>query len=334
MKKRNLIITTLLVVVATTVAFVSCKKESQNALLNNTESAKTFTVPQIDDMNAYLKGFKQKMKESQNAKDAEYLSLEEAAWHLSSVANYDYANANVEYGDLRFDTINTHLTVTNNAVLLYDLYTAYAALSSAIDNYMQSNTLDNANIRFVNVTVSDSGEVTVVLTVTFDWGHTWYYEDVFDAMLHCLDYFSDDSTYYAGGSGARELQRVLNLIESHQLFHLYSGRVYYTLSREVTFNYDENIDPYGSPSFLNSRLFASSTALDPVINDFMCQYLDSYLGLGFDNILPTEVIAEWVVNYGLGYNYTYTQHQISFHRLIVRYATPHYLDPSDPGINN
>lgn len=334
MKNKRFIIATLLVVVATTVAIVSCKKEDQEALQSVSQPVKTFTVPQIDDMNAYLKGFKQKMKESQNAKEAEYLSLEEAAWHLSSVANYDYANANVEYGDLRFDTINTHLTVTNNAVLLHDLNTAYAALSSAINSYIQSNTLDNANIRFVNVTVSDSGEVTAVLTVTFDWGHTWYYEDVFDAMLHCLDYFSDDSTYYASGLGASELQRVLNLIESHQLFHLYSRRVYYTLSREVTFNYDENIDPYGSPSFLNSRLFASSTALDPDITDFMCLYLDSYLGLGFDNILPTEVIADWKVTYGLGYNYTYTQQQISFHKLIVRYAIPHYLDPSDPGINN
>ena len=103
MKKRNLIITTLLVVVAATVAFVSCKKENQDALLNNTESVMTFTVPQIDDMNAYLKGFKQRMRAT---KDGETLTLDEAAWHLSCLANFDFCRINVEYDDFQFDTID------------------------------------------------------------------------------------------------------------------------------------------------------------------------------------------------------------------------------------
>jgi len=330
MKKRNLFITALLVVAATTVAMVSCKKDNQDVLLNNTQSVKAFTPPVVDDMNAYLKNFKQKMKESKNAKDAECLSLEEAAWHLSSVANYDFANANVEYADIRFDTLYTQINITDDAVLLSDINTAYTTLSSAISNYIQDNTLDNANIRFVDVNVLENGEVITILTVTFNWGHTWHYQDYYDAMIHCLDYFSDDSTYYASGLGRSELERILNLIESHSIY-ANSGRVYYTLSREVSFNYDENIDPYGSPSFLNSRLFASSTAIDPVIDDFMCLYLDSYLGLGFGNILSTEVIAEWIVIYDKGYNYTYTQRQISFHKLIVKYAIPHTIDPSSPG---
>lgn len=52
-KKRNLIIATLLVVVAALVAFVSCKKESQDTLLNNNQPVKAFTVPQVDDMNSF-----------------------------------------------------------------------------------------------------------------------------------------------------------------------------------------------------------------------------------------------------------------------------------------
>lgn len=107
MKKKVIFIATFLVIVATAVAVVSCKKETTNALQygNSQSTTKTFKVPEVDDMNAYLKGFKQKMQESLYAKDDEMFSLEEAAWHLSSVANYDFANANVEYTDLRFDTL-------------------------------------------------------------------------------------------------------------------------------------------------------------------------------------------------------------------------------------
>jgi curli biogenesis system outer membrane secretion channel CsgG len=63
MKTKRFFITTLLVVAAASVAVVSCKKETLNTLSNNTsQSVKTFTVPQVDDMNAYLKDFKQKMQ--------------------------------------------------------------------------------------------------------------------------------------------------------------------------------------------------------------------------------------------------------------------------------
>lgn len=65
MKKSNFIMATLLVAVAASVAFVSCKKESQDTLLNNNQPVKAFTVPQVDDMNAYLKEFKQKMMANQ-----------------------------------------------------------------------------------------------------------------------------------------------------------------------------------------------------------------------------------------------------------------------------
>lgn len=57
MKNNKIIFAALMVVVATAVAFVSCKKENQDAMLNTTQPVKTFTVPQIDDMNAYLKEF-------------------------------------------------------------------------------------------------------------------------------------------------------------------------------------------------------------------------------------------------------------------------------------
>ena len=326
MKKSNLFITALLVVAATTVAMVSCKKDNQEVLLNNTQSVKAFTPPVVDDMNAYLKNFKQKMKESKNAKDAECLSLEEAAWHLSSVANYDFANANVEYADIRFDTLYTQINITDDAVLFRDLNTVYASLSSAIDSYVQSITLENANIRFIDVTISEAGEVTAVLATTFDWGHTWYYDDLYDARLHCYEFFTESYGYYANGFGRSELERALNLVENH--LPSAADRVYYTTTRTIDFTYPNYIDPYDSPSYLHSRLFASSTYPNPDLTDNMCYYFDSYLGLGYDSIQNDECIIQWLVSYDTE---TQPHYYISFHKLRVRYGIANNIEPEQPG---
>lgn len=333
MKNKKYFFAIVMMALATfiTVAAVSCKKGTPNEQsITNEESLKAFDPSHITDMNAYLKSFKQRMEKS---KDGEMLTLEEAAWHLSSMANYDFANVNVEYADIRFDTLYGKLILTNEEVLLSDLNATYSTLANAISNHMQGINLENPNVRYVDVSISETGDVTMVLAITFEWGHTWYFEDVWWAMYYCYDYFYSNTIYYASGLGRSELERILNLIESHTITPpgQMGSRVYYTFSREVEFKYDENIDPYGSPSFLNSRLFASSETLDPDIVDYMCQYLDSYLGLGYDNKLSTEAIAEWEVEYGTGYNYPHTQHQVSFHTLTVTYAIPHIMEPSNPG---
>lgn len=332
MKKSGFFLAILAMVVTAivSIAVVSCKKENQDASLNNPQLAKTFTAPQIDDMNAYLKDFKQRM---QTSKDGETLTLEEAAWHLSSLANYDFANVTDEYASIRFDTLYINVTLTDGAVFIGDLNAGYTLLSNAIAHYLQSIDFENANIRYIDVAISETGSVTAILSVTFEWEHTWYYEDVFDARYHCYEYFSCDSVYRASGLGRSELERILNLIESHSILSVGQnhGRVYYTQSREIDYLYSENIDPYGSPSFLNSRLLASTIAEDPIIDlENMCYYLDSYLGLGYDGKLDTEVVAKWIVEYGLGHHPS-TQLWVGHHTLTVIYAIPHVIGPENPG---
>ena len=102
MKKRNLTLAILAMVVATlvSVAIVSCKKEDTAVPTGQRAAKAAFTPPQVDDMNAYLKAFKQKMQSAAKGDD-EALSLDEAAWHLSSVANYDFGHVNVEFDDVR-----------------------------------------------------------------------------------------------------------------------------------------------------------------------------------------------------------------------------------------
>ena len=86
MKKKNILcVATLIVVAIVSITVVSCKKESLASLQKQDNPTKEFFNPQeIEDMNAYLKDFKQKMIES---KADESLGIDEAAWHLSSLFN-------------------------------------------------------------------------------------------------------------------------------------------------------------------------------------------------------------------------------------------------------
>ena len=87
-RKATFSIAALLVAAFVSVTVVSCKKESLASLQKQDNPTKEFFNPQeIEDMNAYLKDFKQKMIES---KADESLGIDEAAWHLSSLFNYDF----------------------------------------------------------------------------------------------------------------------------------------------------------------------------------------------------------------------------------------------------
>ena len=137
MKTKRFFIAALLGVAATSVAVVSCKKETQNVLSsNNPQSVKTFTAPQIDDMNAYLKGFKQKMQST--AKGDEALEMEDARWHLESVMNYSFGDAGHNTSDIQCDTFYYSLHAFGSKVTLSQLNEAY------------NNFAEDVSIAFVN----------------------------------------------------------------------------------------------------------------------------------------------------------------------------------------
>ena len=291
MKKKKFFIATLLVAAAVSVTVVSCKKETPNALHNNnSQSVKTFAVPQVDDMNAYLKDFKHKMQ-NVTRDGNETLSLEEAAWHLSSVANYDFANANVEFTDLRRDTLHFQVNVTNGRIALTDLNGAYARMASGIDNFYQNLNLQEKHFRFIGTTISESGEIIVELVTTYIiFDHTWYFPFTFYVDTICEYYFSEDSVYTWNTNAANELERIANLLESRDYMmpgETPSSRMYYVYTTDVNFDFHNYIDPYGSPFIADSRIYAvyDDTNATPEISiDEMCYCLDSYLGLPFEYI--------------------------------------------------
>ena len=289
--KKFSILSIFVMVAAIAVAVVSCKKDTPNAMLNNQPQAfKTFYPEGVDDMNAYLKEFKQKMQ-TVTRDNEETLSLEEAAWHLSSVANYDFANVNVEFTDIVYDTLYYQVNVTNGQVALNDLNALYTSVANDIDAFYQSLNLENKHLRFIGASVSNSGEVIVTLITSYIWlDHTWHFQDGLIAAIACDTLFSEDSVYVWNALGASELERVINLLEGREYVMPNSGfigRAYYVYYTNVPFDFRYNIDPYGSPFVNNSRIYAKDgdSYANPVITwEEMCYCLDSYIGLPFEYI--------------------------------------------------
>ncbi len=315
MKTKRFFIATLLVVAATSVAVVSCKKETQNVLSSNTpQSVKAFSPPQVDDMNAYLKDFKHKMQ-NVTRDENETLSLEEAAWHLSSVANYDFGNAKTDFDDILLDSLYSTVTVTDGSVLLCDLAVTYENISIDIDKFYQSLMLENKHFRFIGAKISENGTVTISLFVTYNSmsrymeDTLWHFPDLDYADSICDVYFSDNVNYKWNALGETELQRALNCYESYDWVYptpyLNQNRRYYIFTRYADFIFcpQHYTDPFGSPNSWNSRLFAVPG--NPEYNipkSEMCYYFDSYLGLGYQYIVEhpngdNEYPVQWVVTH-------------------------------------
>ena len=334
-KKFNLAIIMMVVAAIISVAVVSCKKEDNRSLAGQVTPKPAFTPPQVDDMNVYLESFKEKMLASTKGND-ETLSLDEAAWHLSSLANYDFGRVNVEFDNLRFDTLYAQINVTNEMIQMSDLAQAYEDVTTKIDKFYQSLMLDNKHFRFIDVSINETGEVTISLITTFICGSKYlsdtcyYYGDEWLALEDCVQYFDEYYDYPVQNLGTTELKRVLNLIDSHPPTSSHS--VYFTTSSSKTFYFYDYIDPYGSPSLDDSRLFASASYFH--YNDIkhnLCYYLDSYLGLGYQYLPMDKIIISWDITLVTGpVSNERELHDIQRHELKVKYGEIN-LHGSEPG---
>ena len=134
-------------------------------------------------------------------------------------------------------------------------------------------------------------------------------------------------------TGTSELKHVLNLIVSHQN-NVFNSNIYYTLTSTRDFYYRDYIDPFGSPCYLNSRLYASKTFYDD-LKPYMCYLLDSYLGLGHEYLPEDEYILSWNVRYVHG-EPPFSGENLSkdYQRLLVDYGTQHVLIEPEPGGND
>ena len=304
--KKTYFFAIALMATAIAVAVVSCKKETASTLLNNQpQTSKTFYPEGVDDMNAYLKDFKQKMQ-TVTRDNEETLSLEEAAWYLSSVANYDFGHVNVEFTDLYYDTLFYHVNISNGQVELSDLNAVYERAANDIDNLYQNLNLENKHIRFVGSSITEDGEIIISLIFSHTvFDHLWYFTDPFYYDTICYYYFSEDSLYIWNQLGASELERVINSIEGRNYMmpgEEPNNRMFLVYVRDTIFDFRTSIDTYPTSFINNSRIFAifnDSFATPALSMEELCYCLDSYLGLPFEHEpnypLVTERPVHWIV---------------------------------------
>jgi hypothetical protein len=338
MKKHYLFLATLLVVAAVSAAVVSCKKDDPKTMLGSTnQSTKVFAPPQIEDMYAYLKDFKKKLKES---KGDETMGLDEAAWHLACLANVDFCKINVDFDDVQFDTIEMKINVNDDAVFLSDLNSAYENMRGEIERFKKSFNHNNQNLYFINVIIYGDSNAKIALMTSFSASskdlddHLWYFPDTFGYIDSvCNYYFNDNAQYVWDGYAKTELQRILNLFEHHESIH---EAMCFTPTRNYTFQYPDWPDRYGNSFLGNSRVFAFDVSIGSNIylsTDEMCYCLDSYLGLGYDYIVNNYLYSnEHPVNWTIDTEvFSFPNHRwpTHFHKLTVQYGQLN-VGPIDP----
>ena len=333
MKKTLLLIATIAIAILAATA-VSCKKDKQDESTNNERSnfgTSTFTPPQVDDMNAYLKAFKEKM---QSSKEDETMGLDEAAWHLSSVANYDFCNVNVNYTDIRFDTLYSTILLTDGEVSLQDLGVAYRDMWGKIDAFYRGLVVEGKHFRFIDAIITEDGIITIPIVTTYNssskwvndtlWYFPYYNDNVYLLELEC-DFFGD-TTYYSNTTAIVRLNRLLNQLQGRPTASNATGRYYYTVTRSQTFLYTQYIDPKGSPYCFQSRLFSSEgVTACPLQAEEMLYLLDSYLGLG----RGARILGEETVTWNVLFNWPEMKDDcVNYHSLVVQYG--YVIQGNDP----
>lgn len=326
---KSIIAIFVLAIMVTAVSVVSCKKDNENALnQKNYTIQQTVDVSQIEDITSYLKDFKKKMTVS---KGDEAYNLEDAAWHLASLANLEFCKVNVDYDNVQFDTIEMQVHISDGVMLLGDLNTAYEQMCTEIQQFKKGFTHNNQNLYYINVSITAEGNTRIALMTSFNtsikyiWDHTWYFNDDWEACLAFDEYYSDDSIYQWNTTAARELERILNLIENHEgiiLDSMGTTENYYIQTRNHTFDYtNTQYDPYHSGFYNESRVFVKKSPLSNYVLDFfdMVYCWDSYLGLGYDYIsnYSDEHPICWKVFPKISQSNNSTYH---FHQLYVEYG--------------
>lgn len=132
MKKKIIFIATFMVIVATAVAVVSCKKERHDQNANGSEQ----TVQTADNMDEYLMAFKKKLLSAE--KGGETISLEQAERDLGNLLNFDFGDANFVTDKIRYDTFYIPVELEGSFVDMAQLANTYnMAFANILGTYNQ-----------------------------------------------------------------------------------------------------------------------------------------------------------------------------------------------------
>ncbi len=126
--KRFRIVMGALAIVIVAVVIIACKKEKSmsSEAVENIEM-----ISKEDDMNAYLKQFKERMQSA--SRGDETLSIEDARWHLEAVLNYTYGDAGHPFSDIQCDTFYYKLPAQNEGITFAQLNQAFIEFSESVE---------------------------------------------------------------------------------------------------------------------------------------------------------------------------------------------------------
>lgn len=278
MKNHFKLVTTLAIIMiamAGLVAIQSCKKE-QNSLLNQQTIQKGIVHPEkIDDMNAYLKNFGEKML---NSKDNEVLSVEEASWHLMAYQNFMYGDVDDDYTGIISEKHEYNITVSNDMVTLSDLGTLYNITAKDISNFYKTSQAENKRIMYVYSTIDINGRVNVEIALSYRESSRYYYFDMtsFEFETLCDSLFPSPNGYNWGTQATTILQTHITNLGPTSMRPADGERKYYYGIHNNSYDYND----------YSGRIYFCATCTDNalIIPSDMCYYLDSYLGIVVENI--------------------------------------------------
>lgn len=205
------------------IAIIACTKgkEMKSETVENIEA-----ISKEDDMNAYLKQFKERMQSA--SRGDETLSMEDARWHLEAILNYTYGDAGYQTSDIQCDTFYYVLPTNGNGVTLSRLNEAFMALSNNVETaYSKSNLSDKTILAIQTMFGNESKDGNVVVqSVLSVRGYTpikmW-----FDSTDYWSEYYYEDDygNIYGGGKCGPYEGQCMNSGAPHELTKLANLRI-------------------------------------------------------------------------------------------------------------
>lgn len=339
--KKSFIIAIAAMVLATTVAVVSCKKEKKNPQ----DPVEAQVISKEDDMSAYLKQFKERMQSS--SKNGETLTTEDACWHLEAVLNYTYGDAGHLTSDIQCDTFYLTIQTNGGEVSLFQLNDAFNNLSHNVEKAYGNCTLPEKSILGIQTTFENEnkdGNITVrsiLSTRGFDntiwpprFGPTdyWdeYYLEGYSGGGKCGPYEGECPESGAPNELTKKLRlRFPNVNCNGTSYYTDLSTVLILIDHADPFFRDEN-SPCGYKLHYNEREhYETNTCIDP---DGMNYYLSKGMEI-IDHFAPngkTIVSAKymWSLNVGIKENRIYA----TFHYIEAQYGVLH-CNPQGGSIN-
>lgn len=309
-----------------TLGVVSCSKNDYLVPATQKGTSKThYNPPKVDDLNAYLLDFKQKLQSRDNNGTME---LDEAAWHLSSIANIDLGDVVSSYDNFLYDTLYYNIPVENGKVCLSDLNNVYSQAINDISRLVNNLSQENKHIRFIGTDISDDGTVAMSILVSYGWtDHQWYFPDLWTLVSTLSPYFDYD---YASNLSVftDTLETVLNdLVAFHPVAD--SIKVNFVIGNTVVFYFRDYEDPYGSEFVGNSRLLAYEVLPDAFRQDDCFYCFDSYAGLAVDSCW-SGVNHYQIIDFNINTLDEFVGPTIRHHELTVRYGYALHPEPIVP----